>query len=65
MRADIKGPYGAIARADAVGQVVMMKAFREKDVEVREKSSQLTTRDVEIHCLLQQLETLQVCKYRL
>ena len=65
MRADIEGPYGTVARADAVRQVMVMKAFREKDMEVREKSSQLTTRDAEIHRLQQQLETLQVCKYRL
>ena len=39
MRADIEGPCGDVARADVMRQVVMMKAFREKDVEVRETRS--------------------------
>ena len=65
MRADIDGPYGAVARADAVRQVVMMKALREKDTEVREKVSQLTTKEKENHHLQQQLEVAQVSSYPL
>ena len=66
MRADIEGPCGAVARADAVRQVVMMKLLRERDGEVRDlvKSSQQTTRDAEILLLQHQLETLQVCKLK-
>ena len=37
MKADIEGPYGDIARADAVRQVVMMRALRKRETEVREK----------------------------
>ena len=62
MRAGIEGPCGAVARADAMRQVVMMKVFREKDVEVREKLNQLATQDTEIQHLQQQLENLQVFK---
>ena len=62
MRADIEGPCGDVARDDAMRQVVMMKAFREKDVEVRKKLNQLATQDTEIEHLQQQLENLQVFK---
>ena len=62
MRAGIEGPYGAVARADAVRQVVMMKALRERDAEVREKSNQLIIQVAEIHHLQQQLQHLYVRK---
>ena len=41
MRADIEGPYGAVARADAVRQVVMMKTLRESEAETREKTNEM------------------------
>ena len=49
MKADIEGPYGDVARIDAVRQVVMMRALRKRDTEVRRK-------DVEICQLQQELE---------
>ena len=55
MRADIEGPYGAIARADAVRQVVMMKTLREREIEIREKTDELKAKDAHIQELQQRL----------
>ena len=55
MRADIEGPYGAVVRADAVSQVVMMKTLREREIEVREKTNELKTKDTHIQELQQHL----------
>ena len=38
MKADIEGPYGDVARAGAVREVVMMRALRKRETEVREKN---------------------------
>ena len=54
MKADIEGPYGDVARIDAVRQVVMMKSLRKRDTEMREK-------DVEICQLQHELEHERVC----
>ena len=59
MRAGIEGPYGAVAKADAVRQVVMMKTLRGRDAEVREKTNELTAKEEEIQRLRHQL----VCVY--
>ena len=59
MRADIEGPCGAVARADAVRQVVMMKAFAKKDTEMREKMNELAAKNEEIQDLQQQKVCLQ------
>ena len=56
MKADIEGPYGDVTRIDAVRQVVMMRALRKKDTEVREKTDESAAKDVEIHQLQQELE---------
>ena len=56
MKADIEGPYGDIARVDAVRQVVMMRALRKRDTEVREKTDESAAKDVEIQQLQQELE---------
>ena len=55
MKADIDGPFGAVARADAVRQVVTMKAL----IEMREQTNQLAVKDEEIQRLQLQIE---VCK---
>ena len=55
MRADIEGPYGAVAKADAVRQVVLMKTLRGRDAEVREKTNELTAKEEEIQRLQHQL----------
>ena len=60
MKADIEGPYGEVAKADAVRQVVMMRALRKRDTEVREKSDESAAKDVEIHRLQEELEHEQV-----
>ena len=60
MKADIEGPYGEVAKADAVRQVVMMRALRKRDTEVREKSDESAAKDVEIHQLQEELEHEQV-----
>ena len=59
MRADIEGPYGAVARADAVRQVVMMKTFMKKDTEMREKVNELEAKNEEIQTLQQEVVCLQ------
>ena len=51
IRADIEGPCGAITRADAVRQVVMMKEILGKDSGVREKVRELAAKDEEIQRL--------------
>ena len=58
MRADIEGPCGAVARADAVRQVVMMKAFTESQSVMREQTNELTAKNEEIQQLYIQI---QVC----
>ena len=70
MRSDIEGPYGPVARADAVRQVVMMKAFIKKEAEMREKVNELAVKDREIQTLQQQVVCLHmiisflVCMYQ-
>lgn len=56
MKANIEGPYGEVARIDAVRQVVMMRALRKKEREVREKTDESAAKDEEIHQLQQELE---------
>ena len=53
VRASTEGPCGAVARADAVRQVVMMKEILGREAEVREKTDELTAKD-------EQLEHAQV-----
>ena len=48
MRADIEGPCGAVARIDAIRQVVTMKEILGRENDVREKANELTTKDREI-----------------
>ncbi|MCG8625559.1 MAG: hypothetical protein MJE68_26615, partial [Proteobacteria bacterium] len=60
MKADIEGPYGQIAKADAVRQVVMMRALKSRETEVREKSDESAAKDEEIHQLQQELDHEQV-----
>ena len=60
MKADIEGPYGELARLDAIKQVTTMKLLRSKDVEVREKTKELTAKDDEIQQLYLQLQRQQV-----
>ena len=59
MRADIEGPCGAVARADAVRQVVMMKTLRECEIQVREKTNELKTKGTRIQELQQRLVSAQ------
>ena len=56
MRADIEGPCGVVARADAARQVVMMKEILGRDSKLKEKINELTAKDVEI----QRLQLAQV-----
>ena len=60
MKADIEGPYGEVARADAVRHVVMMRALNKRETEVREKTDESASKDEEIHQLQQELEYEQV-----
>ena len=60
MKADIEGPYGEVARIDAVRQVVMMRALRKRETKVREKTDESAAKDEEIHQLQQELEHEQV-----
>jgi hypothetical protein len=65
MKAGIEGPYGEIARADAVRQVVMMRALKRRETEVSEKSDESAAKDEEIQQLQQELEHEQVVIIRL
>ena len=56
VRAEIEGPCGAVARADAVRKAVMMKEILGKDSGVREKIRELAVKDEEI----QRLQLVQV-----
>ena len=56
MRADIEGPCGAVARADAVRQVVMMKAFIGSQSVVREQTNELAAKHEEIRQLCVQIQ---------
>lgn len=60
IKADIEGPYGELAKLDAVKQVTTMKILKRKDAEVREKTNELTAKDDEIQRLHLQLEQQQV-----
>ena len=51
MRADIEGPYGVVARADAVRQVVMMKMLKIKEKEADMKMAELAAKNEEIQRL--------------
>ena len=55
MRADIEGPCGAVARADAVRQVVMMKTLKESEIKVRDKTNELKRKDTHIQELQQHI----------
>ena len=59
LRADIEGPCGAVARADAVRQVVMMKTFLGAQSAVREQTNELAAKNDEIQQLHVQI---QVCR---
>ena len=56
LRADIKGPCGAVARADAVRQVVMMKAFIGTQSAMREQTNELAAKDEVIRQLHHQIQ---------
>ena len=60
MKTAIEGPCGDVVRADAVRQVVMMRAILRREAEVREKTDEAAAKDEEIHQLQQELEHEQV-----
>ena len=60
MKPVIDGPCGEVARADAVRQVVMMRAILGRETEVRRKTDESAAKDEEIHQLQQELEQEQV-----
>ena len=55
MRADIEGPYGAIARADAVRHVVTIKTIKIREKEEDTTINELTAKNKEIQQLQSQL----------
>lgn len=61
LRSDIEGPYGDVARADAVGQVVMIRALKKRDLELMAKTNESAIKDDEIHQMQQELEYEQAC----
>ena len=60
MKAIIDGPCGELARADAVRQVLMMRAILGRETEVRRKTDESAAKDEEICQLQQELEQQQV-----
>ena len=51
MRCSTEGLYGDIARIDAMRHIVIMRALREKDAEVKKKRDELAAKDGDIHKL--------------
>ena len=62
LRTDIEGPYGDVARADAVGQVVMRRALKKRDLELIAERTESAMKDDEIHQLQHELEYEQACR---
>ena len=60
MKPAIDGPCGEVARADAVRQVMMMRALLGRETEVRRKTDESAAKDEEILLLQQELEKEQV-----
>lgn len=60
MKAEVDGPYGELAKLDALKQVATMKALMGKDSAMREKTAELAAKDMEIQQLHQELEQIQV-----
>ena len=60
MKPVIDGPCGEVARADAVRQVVMMRAILGRETEVRRKTDESAAKDEEIQHLQHELEQEQV-----
>ena len=63
MKPAIDGVCGEVARADAVRQVVVMRAILGRETEVRRKTDELAAKNEEIHHLQQELEQEQVGQY--
>ena len=57
VRPDIEGPYGELAKLDAVRQVVTLKTFERRD---KQKADDLAAKNHEIQQLQQQLRDTQV-----
>lgn len=56
MKADVEGPCGEVTRAEAVRQVVTMRAILRKEREVRRKDADSAAKDGEIQHLQLELE---------
>ena len=56
MEEEVEGPYGEFSRLDAVRQVSAMKALIVKDVEVREKTNEVSAKSEKIRLLRRKLE---------
>lgn len=56
LRPDLEGPYGDVARADAVGRVVTVRALKKRDLELTAKTNESAVKDDELHQLQQELE---------
>ena len=60
MKPVIDGPYGEVARIDAVRQVVMMRAILGRETEVRRKTDESVAKDEETQHLQQGLGQEQI-----
>ena len=60
MKAEVDGPYGDLAKLDALKQVAVMKALMGKDSAMRKKTAELAAKDMEIQQLQQELEQIKV-----
>lgn len=63
MKTEVDGPYGDLAKLDALKQVATMKALMGKDSAVREKTAELAANEMEIEQLHQELEHIRVLHY--
>ena len=60
-RDDIEGPFGKLTKLDAIRRVIMMKELMARDAEVKERISELETKDAQIHELQKQVQVSDQC----
>ena len=61
LRTHIEGPYGDVARADAVGQVIITRVLKKRDLELIAERNESAVKDDELHQLQHELEYEQAC----
>ena len=60
MKAVTEGPYWEFSKMDAMKQITMMRALKQRDEDVRVKTEEVAAKDRKIKQLQNQLEQTQV-----